>query len=97
MIPPLKVATAEEQCLEPGPVSNDYLSITDHQVIENLKLEGKHILSNHFLFDWAGVFSTASKRSPDRADLNINTKIDTFHTTGDINGPYTFVTNTLLF
>ena len=74
-----------------GPVSNDYLSITDHQVIENIKLEGKHILNNHFLFDWAGVFSNAFKRSPDRADLNINTKIDTLHTTGDINGPYTFV------
>jgi outer membrane receptor protein involved in Fe transport len=42
------------------------------------------------LFDWAGVFSTAYKKSPDRADLNINTKIDTVHTTGDINGPYEF-------
>jgi len=73
-----------------GPVSNDYLSITDHQFLENLKIEGKHILSRHFLFDWAGVLSSASKRSPDRADLNINTKIDTVHTTGDVNGPYTF-------
>ncbi|HEY1870308.1 MAG TPA: TonB-dependent receptor [Chitinophagaceae bacterium] len=73
-----------------GPVSNDYLSITEHQYLENLKLEGKHILSNHFLFDWAGVFSVAAKRAPDRADLNINTKIDTVHTTGDINGPYEF-------
>jgi len=73
-----------------GPVSNDYLSITDHQFIENLKIGGKHILSSHFLFDWAGVFSTAYKRSPDRADLNINTKIDTVHTTNDINGPYEF-------
>lgn len=74
-----------------GPITNDYLSITDHQVIENLKLEGKHILTEHFLFDWAGVFSTASKRTPDRADLNINTKIDTLHTTNDIKGPYKFV------
>jgi TonB-dependent receptor len=73
-----------------GPVTRDYFSITEHQYLENLKLEGKHILSHHFLFDWAGVFSTAAKRAPDRADLNINTKIDTVHTTGDINGPYTF-------
>jgi TonB-dependent receptor len=74
-----------------GPISNDYLSITDRQVIENIKLEGRHILNDHFLFDWAGVFSDAFKRSPDRADLNINTKIDTVHTTNDINGPYKFV------
>ncbi len=74
-----------------GPISNDYLSITDHQFIENAKLEGRHIITKHFLFDWAGVFSTASKRSPDRADLKINTKIDTMHTTGDINGPYKFI------
>jgi TonB-dependent receptor len=73
-----------------GPVSNDYLSITEHQLLENLKLEGKHILSKHFLVDWAGIFSIASKGSPDRADLNINTKIDTVHTTNDINGPYEF-------
>jgi TonB-dependent receptor len=73
-----------------GPISNDYLSITEHQFLENAKLEGKHILSNHLLFDWAGVFSYATKKSPDRADLNINTKIDTVHTTNDINGPYTF-------
>ncbi len=73
-----------------GPISNDYLSITDHQTIENLKIEGKHILSSHLLFDWAGVLSDAAKRAPDRADLNINTKIDTTHTTSDANGPYKF-------
>jgi TonB-dependent receptor len=73
-----------------GPITKDYFSITEHQLLENLKLEGKHILSSHFLFDWAGVFSAASKRSPDRADLNINSKIDTVHTTNDKNGPYTF-------
>jgi len=73
-----------------GPIGQDFVSITDHQLLENLKIEGKHILSQHFLFDWAGVFSTASKRSPDRADLNINSKIDTVHTTDDINGPYEF-------
>ncbi|MBV9961978.1 MAG: TonB-dependent receptor [Parafilimonas sp.] len=75
-----------------GPVTTDYTSITNKQFLENLKLEGTHILSDHFLFDWAGVFSFASKRSPDRADLAVNKKIDTVHSTNDINGPYSFVT-----
>ena len=73
-----------------GPVTTDYTSTTTHQFIENLKLEGRHILSQHFLFDWAGVLSLATRRAPDRANLAINTKIDTVHTTNDPNGPYTF-------
>ena len=80
-----------------GPVTNDYTSISNHQVIENVKLEGKHILSDHILFDWAGVYSDAIKRSPDRADLFINKKIDTVHTTNDINGPYSFVSTPYYF
>ncbi|MFI5153068.1 MAG: TonB-dependent receptor domain-containing protein [Chitinophagales bacterium] len=74
-----------------GPVSTDYTSVTSKQVLENVKLDGRHILSSHFLFDWAGVFSYAAKRSPDMADLALNKKIDTVHTTNDIHGPYTFV------
>ena len=74
-----------------GPVTTDYTSVTSRQFLQNVKLEGKHILSTHFLFDWSGVFSYASKRTPDMADLNLNKKIDTVHTTHDINGPYTFV------
>ena len=73
-----------------GPVSNTYTSITNHQFLENLKLSGKHILTKHLLVDWAGVYSVASKRAPDRAVLATNTKIDTVHTTTDPNGPYTF-------
>ncbi len=75
-----------------GPVSTDYSSLTTHELLENLKLEGRHILSQHLFFDWAGVFSVATKRSPDRADLSVNKKIDTVHTTGDVHGPYTFIT-----
>ncbi len=75
-----------------GPVTTDYESITSQEYLENLKIEGTHILSDHFLVDWAGVYSVAAKRSPDRADLAVNKKIDTLHTTNDINGPYTFVT-----
>jgi outer membrane cobalamin receptor len=58
--------------------------------LENLKLSGKHILSKYLLLDWAGIFSLATKRAPDRSDLVINTKIDTVHTTNNISGPYTF-------
>ncbi|HXS38500.1 MAG TPA: TonB-dependent receptor [Flavipsychrobacter sp.] len=73
-----------------GPISTDYLSLTNHELLENLKVEGRHIISNHFYFDWAGIYSDATKRSPDRADISVNKKIDTVHTTGSINGPYTF-------
>jgi TonB-dependent receptor len=73
-----------------GPVTTDYSSITSHQFLENLKLEGKHILSKHLLVDWTGVYSYATKKTPDMADLGLNSKIDTVHTTSDINGPYTF-------
>ena len=75
-----------------GPVTTDYTSVTSHQYVQNAKLEGKHILSEHFLIDWTGVFSYAAKRTPDQADLALNKKIDTVHTTSDINGPYRFVT-----
>ncbi len=74
-----------------GPVSTDYTSVTSRQYLENLKLDGRHILSEHFLVDWTGVFSYAAKRSPDMADLSLNKKIDTVHTTNDIKGPYTFI------
>ena len=66
------------------------MSTTERQLLENIKLEGKHILSKQFLFDWAAVYSIAIKKSPDLAELGINTKIDTVHTTGSNNGPYTF-------
>ncbi len=75
-----------------GPVSTDYTSLTSHQLLENIKLDGKHILSPHFLIDWVGAYSYAAKRVPDFADLSLNKKIDTVHSTGDIHGPYSFVT-----
>lgn len=73
-----------------GPVSTDYTSVTSRQYLENLKLAGKHLLSRHFEADWAGVFSYAKKATPDQADLSLNKKIDTVHTTSDIKGPYVF-------
>ncbi len=73
-----------------GPVTNNYTSITNTQFVNNLKLEGKHIFSKYLFFDWAGVLSIAGQATPDRANLNINKKIDTLHTTNDINGPYIF-------
>ncbi len=75
-----------------GPVSTDYLSLTYREYVENAKVEGAHILSKHLLFDWAGVYSTAAKRTPDRADISVNKKIDTVHTSAEANSPYTFVT-----
>ncbi len=74
-----------------GPVTNNYTSITNIQFVNNLKLEGKHIISKYLLFDWVGSLSIAGQKTPDRANLNINKKIDTLHTTNDINGPYTFI------
>ncbi len=74
-----------------GPVTTDYTSLTSKQILENVKLDGKHILSKHFLFDWIGIFSYAAKRVPDFADLSLNKKIDTVHTNSDVHGPYQFV------
>ena len=59
-----------------GSVFNNNRSFTNKQYLENLKVEGKHILSKHFLFDWAGVLSTATKKSPDRAEIAIDHKIN---------------------
>jgi outer membrane receptor protein involved in Fe transport len=55
-----------------GTVYNDNRSGTQHQYVENLKLDGKHILSQHFLFDWAALYSNATADQPDRADLTLN-------------------------
>ena len=55
-----------------GTVFNDNRSYIQKQYVENLKLDGKHILSNHFQFDWAGTYSDATANQPDRADLSTN-------------------------
>jgi outer membrane receptor protein involved in Fe transport len=59
-----------------GSVVNDDRSLTQNEYLENLKVDGKHILSKHFLFDWAGVYSNASKSMPDEADISIDHKIN---------------------
>ncbi|MGY4383714.1 outer membrane receptor protein involved in Fe transport [Pedobacter sp. UYP24] len=55
-----------------GTVFNDNRSTLQNQYVENLKLSAKHVLSQHFLFDWAGVYSNATQISPDRADISYN-------------------------
>jgi TonB-dependent receptor len=55
-----------------GTVFNDNRSSTQNQFVENLKLMGNHILSKHFVFDWTGVYSNSTQKSPDRADITIN-------------------------
>ena len=55
-----------------GTVYNDNRSFIQNQYVENLKFSGKHIIANHFQFDWAGVYSNATANSPDRADLTLN-------------------------
>jgi len=59
-----------------GSIVNDDRSLTQKELLENLKLEGKHILSRHFLFDWAGVLSTSTKKVPDEADISIDHKVN---------------------
>ncbi len=77
-----------------GPMYTDYTSLTNTQFIENLKLEGHHILSPHFLFDWAGVYSDAGKNTPDWADISVNKKryVDTTQTIDYVHGPIYFIT-----
>jgi TonB-dependent receptor len=55
-----------------GTVFNDNRSTLQNQYVENLKLTGKHVIAEHFLFDWAGVYSNATQISPDRADISYN-------------------------
>ncbi len=59
-----------------GSVFNDNRSFTQKQNVENLKVEGQHILSKHFYFNWAGVYSDATSKSPDRADISVDHKIN---------------------
>lgn len=58
-----------------GSIHEDNTSSTNHQLLENFKLEGKHIISDHLLIDWTGVFSDATKKAPDRADYTTNKRI----------------------
>jgi len=47
-------------------------TLTNTQVVENLKLEGKHQLFQKLLLDWALVFSDAFKNAPDRSTLDVD-------------------------
>ena len=55
-----------------GTVYDDSRSYIQHQYVENLKFDGKHILSDHLRLDYAGVYSNATADQPDRADLTLN-------------------------
>lgn len=59
-----------------GSVFNDNRSGIQQQSVENLKLHGTHVLSSHLLFDWAGVYSNAIQKSPDRAQVSTNKLIN---------------------
>ena len=55
-----------------GSVFSDNRSGIQRQFVENLKFSGRHVLVKHFLFDWAGVYSSALQKAPDRAQLTTN-------------------------
>ncbi len=59
-----------------GSVFTDNRSYIQNQFVENVKLSGTHVLTNHFLFDWAGVYSDAVQKSPDRAQITTNKLIN---------------------
>ena len=73
-----------------GPIGGTDRSLINKEYLENLKIEGKHILSKNFLFDWAGVYSYAAKKSPDRAEISTNKKISVDSTGKFISTPYYF-------
>lgn len=58
-----------------GPVGGNDRSLIYNEYLENLKVEGRHILTPHLFFNWAGVFSSAVKKSPDEATIRTNKKI----------------------
>ena len=57
-------------------------SLTNHQIVENAKLDGTLQLADNLLLNYAGVLSYAAKRAPDRAEITTDYKIDDqFHRT----------------
>ena len=46
-------------------------TLTQHQLVENAKLEGLHELRPNLLFDWAAVFTDGQERAPDWATVNL--------------------------
>ena len=58
----------------PGTGTTNYntRSLTTRQVVENAKLSGRHELAPRLLFDWAGVYSLATRNAPDEASLNVD-------------------------
>ena len=73
-----------------GPIGGTDRSLTNNEYLENLKVEGKHILSKNLLFDWTGVYSSAMKKSPDRAEISTNKKISVDSTGKFVSTPYYF-------
>ena len=65
-----------------GLVNYNTRTFTNHQLVENLKLEGSHNFSPSLALDWAGVYSQASKKAPDRAELPVQFRLqnDPAHT-----------------
>ncbi len=55
-----------------GSTHRIYRTLSNTQVVENLKLEGKHQILNNLLLDWGLVFSEAYKNAPDRSVLDID-------------------------
>jgi TonB-dependent receptor len=55
-----------------GTTHRIYRTLTNRQVVENLKLEGRHQLAQHMLLDWALVYSNAFKNAPDRSTLDVD-------------------------
>ncbi len=58
-----------------GSIHQDNTSSTYQQFLENLKIQGKHILTDHLLLDWTGVLSDAANKAPDRAEYTTNKRI----------------------
>ncbi|HEX3387190.1 MAG TPA: TonB-dependent receptor, partial [Mucilaginibacter sp.] len=73
-----------------GPVSTTTQSTTNNQIMENLKLSGNHILTEHLKFDWYGAFSDAFVRTPDQAGINTNILISYDPSTGFTKTPNYF-------
>jgi len=52
-------------------VTYNYRSRTDLQSIYNATLQGQHALGQRFTFDWSAVYSKATQKMPDRAELSL--------------------------
>jgi hypothetical protein len=64
-------AGSDRPVLGTGDVSYLYRSKSNYQSIYNTTLQGQHTIGEHFNIDWSTVYSLATQKTPDWAELTL--------------------------